>query len=220
MTFIEVATGRVVKRDWHLLDDEFSDSIGSPVDWLPDNSYIYLRGRQLYRATLAGPEPALVATLDLASNTSDGGFSPKYVDLSASPDGRRIAFTWNGHLWVAGVDGSNLHRVTELAADDTFGPAFGSPTWSPDSQWLAGVLNRGGTNIGLVFPGNTDIVAPPYQVIGSSGCASPVFVVRADGPPATVTWPRWPLEAGVRARNANGQFIGVASCDGEVFWIP
>ena len=219
MTFIEVSTGRVVKRDWTLIKDEFTGIIGAPADWLPDNGYVFLDGRKLYRATLGAAAPTLVATLSLEDNLSTGGAGSDFVDLTASPDGRRIAFTWNGHIWVAGVDGSNLHRVTALAPDDTFGPAFGSPAWSPDSQWLAGVLNRGGTNVAPVFPGSGDI-APPYQVIGTSGCASPVFVVRADGPAATVTWPRWPVEAGVRARNAKGQLIGVSTCDGQVFWIP
>jgi Tol biopolymer transport system component len=53
-----------------------------------------------------------------------------------SPDGRQVAFTsdrsGNQQLWVANVDGSALHSVTELQ-DATV--SLGS--WSPDGRWLA-----------------------------------------------------------------------------------
>ena len=224
-TIIERATGRIVKRDWTLIKGEIDSLIGSPIDWLPDGSYIFLDGRRLYRGTVDPAMPATrVATLPLEDNLATGGADSRHVHLRASPDGSQVAFTWNGHIWVVGTDGGNLHRLTEVGPGSTnqvLGPSFGSPTWSPDSRWVAGVLYRSGVNVAPVFPDTSDDIPPPYQVVGTTGCVSPVFVLRADASaPTPISWPSWPVAHGVRVKGADGrQVLGLSVCSDVVHWI-
>jgi Tol biopolymer transport system component len=52
-----------------------------------------------------------------------------------SPDGRRVAFTsdraGNADIWLVGVDGTGLRRLTDHPAEDSW------PTWSPDGARIA-----------------------------------------------------------------------------------
>lgn len=52
---------------------------------------------------------------------------------SVSPDGKRIAFIINNHVWVMNIDGSNLKQLTTSGGDniETF------PQWSPDGKYVA-----------------------------------------------------------------------------------
>ena len=66
-----------------------------------------------------------------------------------SPDGRQVAFAWNGekrdifHIYVKMVDGGEPLQVTRGAVDDR------SPRWSPDGRFIA--FARGGA-IYLISP--------------------------------------------------------------------
>ncbi|WP_432957820.1 VWA domain-containing protein [Micromonospora haikouensis] len=52
-----------------------------------------------------------------------------------SPDGRRVAFTsdraGNADIWLVGIDGTGLRRLTDHPAEDSW------PTWSPDGTRIA-----------------------------------------------------------------------------------
>ena len=52
---------------------------------------------------------------------------------AVSPDGKRIAFIINNHVWVMNIDGSNLKQLTASGGDniETF------PQWSPDGKYVA-----------------------------------------------------------------------------------
>lgn len=52
---------------------------------------------------------------------------------AVSPDGKKVAFIMNNHVWVMNLDGSNLKQLTDVDNDnvETF------PTWSPDSKFIA-----------------------------------------------------------------------------------
>jgi tricorn protease len=48
-----------------------------------------------------------------------------------SPDGRMMAFSWRGDLWVVPATGGRARRLTVHPGDDRL------PQWSPDGRWLA-----------------------------------------------------------------------------------
>jgi len=67
-----------------------------------------------------------------------------------SPDGRWVVFTLRvtdmeanrgrNDLWLVGVDGQGLKRLTTHEASDT------SPVWSPDGRWVYFLSTRGGSS--------------------------------------------------------------------------
>jgi Tol biopolymer transport system component len=87
-----------------------------------------------------GSQVALAATIDLPA--------PPGPAVPRSP------FSWRpeaGHglpwdIWLVGLDGSNLRRLTYLVEDDP------SLAWSPDGRWIA---IQGGYGLTLVQPGGT-----------------------------------------------------------------
>lgn len=61
-------------------------------------------------------------------------------ELSLSPDGKTLAFSWAGDVWTAPIAGGQARRLTANPADD------GSPVWAPDGRHLAFASNRHGSN--------------------------------------------------------------------------
>jgi hypothetical protein len=153
--------------------------------------------------------------------------------MAASPDGKKLAFTWRGQIWVVGVDGSNLMQITEAEPVDLsshlesmYVANFVSPTWSPDSKWVASIWLRNTTGgvVGGVFPSADATVAPVYQVLPSPGavangrCSNPLVVFPADKK-TMVT--RWDPENFVRMRHVNKVSLRwLTTCAEHVFWLP
>src|SRR5688572_2467686 len=48
-----------------------------------------------------------------------------------SPDGRQIAFTTGGQIWIMEPDGDRKRQVTSIST------GAGNPVWSPDGRWIA-----------------------------------------------------------------------------------
>src|SRR5918993_1149819 len=61
----------------------------------------------------------------LTSGTSSAS-SPRW-----SPDGKKIAFTTGGQIWVMDSDGDDKKQITKVSTG-----ASGT-VWSPDSNWIA-----------------------------------------------------------------------------------
>ena len=59
---------------------------------------------------------------------------------AASPDGKQIAFSYMGDIWLVSSEGGRAFRLTDHIAYDR------EPVWSPDGQWLAFTSNRSGNN--------------------------------------------------------------------------
>lgn len=84
---------------------------------------------------------------------SDGKAARKFLDIGGtanafawSPDGRQIAFSWNGY-WVVHADGSNLRKISELAPKEG-GISFVAPRWSPDGKYLLAESDKKGSSEG------------------------------------------------------------------------
>jgi tricorn protease len=57
-----------------------------------------------------------------------------------SPDGKQIAFSYMGDLWLVSSEGGKAYRLTDHVAYER------EPVWSPDGRWLAFTSNRLGNN--------------------------------------------------------------------------
>ncbi len=57
-----------------------------------------------------------------------------------SPDGKQIAFSYMGDIWIVSTEGGKAVRLTDHVAYDR------EPIWSPDGKWLAFTSNRKGNN--------------------------------------------------------------------------
>jgi tricorn protease len=63
-----------------------------------------------------------------------------------SPDGARIAFCYQGDIWVVASEGGEATRLTAHPAYDE------RPIWSPDGRWIAFISNRDGNEDVYVLP--------------------------------------------------------------------
>ncbi|MEF2277186.1 hypothetical protein V3W47_02680 [Deinococcus sp. YIM 134068] len=73
-----------------------------------------------------------------------------------SPDGRRLAFTQGGKLWVMNMDGTGAKVLPTSNAKIPNAVILGWPTWSPDGRWIAVTANIDGLSTN-----GTEILAVP-----------------------------------------------------------
>ena len=113
-------------------DGSDSRSLTDAVDpeWSPLGFWI--------AASTRGPVSTLVL-VDSATGepTPIVGLEPGATVPAWSPDGARIAFVFDGNLYVATIaDGTRVQLTTDM-------PVFpGRPAWSPDGAWLAFVVGE------------------------------------------------------------------------------
>lgn len=221
LTVLDARTLATVKRG-SLLDG--STVVGDPQAWLPDGRYVYLMGRKLYASAPGESTARLLATLDLPANDSTGtDVVIGQSELAVSPDGTRIAFTWQAprsgntatvdtHIYTASLDGSALKKVTEVAdTSDPIAHSFGSPAWSPDGNWLAFALYVSGATSAPVWP------ADPYggaRIVGTTGCdVSPVYVVSTQTATQRISRSSLRTDLAVRVQGASaGEAQWVSTC--------
>src|SRR4026209_312009 len=60
------------------------------------------------------------------TNRASSSSAPRW-----SPDGKKIAFTTGGQIWVMDADGDNMEQVTKIST------GAAGPVWSPDGKWIA-----------------------------------------------------------------------------------
>ncbi len=72
--------------------------------------------------------------------------SPLINDPSLNYDGSKIAFNYQGDIWTANANGTNIKRLTIHEAYDTH------PLWSADGKYIAFHSNRYGNNDIFVVP--------------------------------------------------------------------
>ena len=117
--------------------------------WVSRTDFLYTADGKIKRRSLSGdtttiPFTAKVtlrrATYDIAHRaleSTDPQLLKGIVAPVVSPNGRMVAFTALGDLWIYPLGGAPL-RVTNDAAFDA------DPAWSPDSTRVAFVSDRGG----------------------------------------------------------------------------
>ncbi|MDZ7764640.1 MAG: DPP IV N-terminal domain-containing protein [Melioribacteraceae bacterium] len=72
--------------------------------------------------------------------------SPFVFNPSLNSDGSKLAFSYQGDIWVSDVDGNNAVRLTIHEAYE------GNPQWSPDDSKIAFSSDRYGNNDIFVIP--------------------------------------------------------------------
>lgn len=84
-----------------------------------------------------------VATI-ASADSSEGILGARYLALS--PDGNRLAFSYQGDLWVSSSSGGLATRLTNHVEMDV------RPVWSPDGSQIAFASNRYGNNDVFTIP--------------------------------------------------------------------
>ena len=70
------------------------------------------------------------------------------LDPALSPDGKKIAFEFQGDIWTTAAEGGTAQRLTVHEAHDRL------PAWSPDGRWMAFSSKRAGNYDVWVMPAN------------------------------------------------------------------
>jgi len=87
---------------------------------------------------------ALIISLTFLCNSYQTGASGdgRYLifDARISPDGRSVAFSWSGDIWITDINSGSCSRITDHIAHDHH------PAWFPDSRKIAFSSNRDGNN--------------------------------------------------------------------------
>lgn len=93
-----------------------------PINWTPDGGILFKKGNSLYRTT---------TNFASASKIREVPFSDWRGAAVASPDGKKIALSAGGHIWLMNADGSDFHQITESNQSEV------APSFSPDSRYIA-----------------------------------------------------------------------------------
>ncbi|RYY96321.1 MAG: hypothetical protein EOO11_13750 [Chitinophagaceae bacterium] len=125
----DVATRKLVTR----FDDKYYGQ------WLPDGRLLLSGAHKnesvngsLYQPATPGiflTDAALGNPTRIDPELDD----PAPYHATPSPDGSKLAFILNNHLWVMNRDGSGARQLTDTDRDniETY------PCWSPDGKWIA-----------------------------------------------------------------------------------
>lgn len=225
ITVFDAATGSVVE---HGSEQPYGYGGSRTYGWLPDGRYIYLLGAEIW--VTAPDTPDATVLVDLSAGLPDPVVTTiANGSFSVSPDGIRIALAWfesrdstnDYNLWVASLDGSDLHRLTVVPdPSDPLSFSHGSPTWSPDGRYVAGVRYMSGTVTAPVNP-NDDTGASGAKVVGGTGCIDQIFVVPADARNVALSWPELDQEHGVVVQSIkDGTPALLTICGGTISWMP
>ncbi|MBK0402157.1 PD40 domain-containing protein [Adhaeribacter sp. BT258] len=108
--------------------------------WLPDGRLVVAGDFSSNGAAPSNPSAkaglhiaTITGTTATLTNINPTLSNPSPLLPSVSPDGKRIAFILNKHLWTINTDGTNLKQLT--ASDNDNEESFS--TWSPDGKYIA-----------------------------------------------------------------------------------
>lgn len=93
-----------------------------PICWEAGGTILFKKDGGLWRTT---------TDFSRATKVRDIPFEDWTGYVAASPNGKKIALSAGGHIWLMNSDGSDFHAVTESIQTEIF------PFFSPDSEYLA-----------------------------------------------------------------------------------
>jgi hypothetical protein len=100
--------------------------------WMPDGSLVLSATvDELYGEKTFYADGLYMLSADRSKYTAIGSGLVKPKHPAASPDGKKVAFSMNNHIWVINTDGTGLRQVTTGDKAETH------PCWSPDGKYLA-----------------------------------------------------------------------------------
>jgi len=230
LTVFDAKTGTIVKSGSRL-DLDTTDPLiaASPAGWLPNGKYVYLVKNKVALgspSSLNANSDEYLYVLDLPPNgPEDHPYLAGQSDVSVSPNGQRMAFTWaekrkfdfDNHVWVFGIDATGLKRLT--AVPDEASPLrfpFGVPSWSPDGEYVSFVLNMSATTTALVYP------EQPFaggMVTSTTGCGTSIaYTLPVTANKVAMSWPRVDAEHGIKVKSSSGAGGSWLTTCGTVFW--
>ena len=156
-----------------------------------------------------------------------------------SPDGRQVAFAWEGEqqdnfdIYVTLVGSSEVRRLTSHAAVDS------APQWSPDGKWIAYVRSESPTSHRILVmsslggsertlsefplrptatwsPDGRYVVAGGASEAGGADQNNGIYLVPVDiGEPRPITRAVAPANDGWPAFSPDGRRLAYATCQGQ-----
>lgn len=126
-----------------------------PINWTPDGAILFKKGNSLYRTS---------TDFSRASKIREIPFSDWQGAAVASLDGKKIALSAGGHIWMMSADGSDFHQITESNQAEL------APSFSPDSKFIAIKANSRAS-----LPGDGFNTAPHLCLIPADGQVYKVY---------------------------------------------
>ena len=106
------------------------------IAWMPDETLLFTTSAGIFRTNQAFTQASLVKQINFAT----------WGNITASPDGTKIALSAGNHIWMMAADGSNLVQVTTSTTTET------TPVFSPDNKYLlVGTNYRQSTAFGFLW---------------------------------------------------------------------
>jgi len=157
-----------------------------------------------------------------------------------SPDDTHIVFSSGGYgkpfqiAVMDAADGSNLHILTSVSTPDNAGPAYTSPTWSPDGRYIAFIASDSGKKTTQIDIMNADgsethALTPTFDInkITAGGLQGPILSWSPDGKQIAFTAVSSfsaqgiPLTMQIYLINADGSNLHVLNSNGAFpAWSP